>query len=197
MAGGGAADPEPIVTPPIVVPDPVEPEPVEPNPVVLVPEESPQPNILLIISDDQGLDASAQYSLSEDIPNTPTLNLLAEQGLTFDNMWVTPACSTTRATIITGKYGVNNGVEKLPGNLSSEHQILQKYLKQDEATENYQSAVFGKWHIGGNNTSHPNDMGVDYYAGNITNLDDYYDWSLTINGQLIIQPCITLLKLPI
>lgn len=205
--GGGSSEPNPIVTPPVVVPEPVEPdpvipEPVEPDPVVPDPVEpdpvvpdpvepepvdpdptaGTQPNILFIISDDQGLDASSQYDLSEDVPNTPTLNLLAEQGITFDNMWVTPACSTTRSTMITGKYGINNGVESLPGNLSTEHEILQKYLKQHNATENYQSAVFGKWHIGGNNTSHPNDIGVDYYAGNISNLNDYFDWSLTING---------------
>ena len=143
-----------------------------------------QPNILFIISDDQGLDASAQYDLSEDVPQTPTLNMLAQQGLTFDNMWVTPACSTTRSNIITGKYGVNSGVESLPANLSSEHEILQQYLQRNAASENYQSAVFGKWHLGGGNTNttHPNDVGVDYYAGNLGNLSDYYDWSLTING---------------
>ena len=84
-----------------------------------------QPNILFIISDGQGLDASAQYDLSADVPQTPTLNMLAQQGITFDNMWVTPACSTTRSTIITGKYGVNNGVESLLGNLSAEYEILQ------------------------------------------------------------------------
>ncbi|NQZ28424.1 MAG: YHYH protein [Colwellia sp.] len=141
-----------------------------------------QPNILFIISDDQGLDASAQYDFSADLPQTPTLNMLAQQGITFENMWVTPACSTTRSTIITGKYGVNNGVESLPGNLSAEHEILQQYLKGNVATDNYQSAVFGKWHIGGTNETHPNDVGVDYYAGNIGNLSNYYDWSLTING---------------
>ncbi|WP_019029794.1 YHYH protein [Colwellia piezophila] len=143
-----------------------------------------QPNILFIISDDQGLDASAQYDLSEDVPQTPTLNRLAQQGLTFENMWVTPACSTTRSTIITGKYGINSGIESVPATLSLEHEILQQYLQRNPASKNYQSAVFGKWHIGGGdtNTTHPNDVGVDYYAGNLGNLSDYYDWSLTING---------------
>ena len=42
---------------------------------------SDQPNILLIIADDQGLDASAQYALSADLPVTPTLNQLASQGI--------------------------------------------------------------------------------------------------------------------
>jgi len=45
------------------------------------------PNFLFIISDDQGLDASAQYSLSQDLPNTPVVNALAARGLVFDNAW--------------------------------------------------------------------------------------------------------------
>ena len=115
------------------------------------------------------------------MPQTPTLDELAQQGITFDNMWVTPACSTTRGTIITGKYGINSGVETVPSTLSNEHEVLQQYLKRNSETENYQSAVFGKWHLG-NSETHPNDVGVDYYAGNLNNLSDYYDWSLTING---------------
>lgn len=130
--------------------------------------------------DDQGLDASAQYNLATDLPDTPNINQLATQGITFDNMRATPACSTTRATIITGKYGMNSGVNSVPGNLSSEHVILQKYLKSNVETEEYQSAVFGKWHIGANNgDSHPNDVGLEHYAGNLSNLTNYYDWSLT------------------
>ena len=55
-----------------------------------------QPNIILIISDDQGLDSSAQYNLSADLPVTPHLDQLAASGITFDNAWATPACTTTR-----------------------------------------------------------------------------------------------------
>ncbi|PKG37186.1 sulfatase-like hydrolase/transferase, partial [Psychromonas sp. Urea-02u-13] len=136
--GGGSTEEaeDPIVIP---VEIPVEPPAEDDNELV-------QPNILFIISDDQGLDASAQYDFSDDVPQTPTLNMLGQQGITFENMWVTPACSTTRSTIITGKYGVNNGVESLPGNLSAEHEILQQYLKTNATSDNYQSAVFGKWH---------------------------------------------------
>ena len=42
-----------------------------------------QPNILLVITDDQGLDASAQYSLSDDLPNTPVIDSLARNGITL------------------------------------------------------------------------------------------------------------------
>ncbi len=142
-----------------------------------------QPNILLIISDDQGLDASAQYSLGTDLPVTPTLNQLASDGIVFDNMWVTPACSTTRATMITGKYGINNGVNSLPGNLSTEHQTLQSYLGSNPATQGYESAVFGKWHIGiGAGDNHPSTVGIEHYAGNLSNVNDYFNWELTTNG---------------
>lgn len=174
--GGSSSTEQPVEQAP--EDDPTDNEPTETT------TES-QPNILFIISDDQGLDASAQYSFSTDLPQTATLNLLAEQGLTFDNMWVTPACTTTRGTIITGKYGVNSGIETVPATLTTDHEILQQYLKNNSASELYQSAVFGKWHLAGANssTTHPNDVGVDYYAGNINNISNYYDWSLTINGE--------------
>jgi arylsulfatase A-like enzyme len=176
--GGESEDIESPIEPPIETPveTPSEPPTQDGN-------TPTQANILFIISDDQGLDASAQYDLSDDVPQTPTLNALAEQGIIFDNMWVTPACSTTRSTIITGKYGVNSGIESLPANLSTDHEILQSYLKRNPGSQAYQSAVFGKWHLGQNgDETHPNDVGVDYYAGNLANLSDYYNWSLTING---------------
>jgi len=89
-----------------------EPEVITPETPIETP--SSKPNILLIIADDQGLDASAQYSYSSDIPNTPTLNALAEQGIVFDNVWATPACTTTRGTIITGQHGINSGIDHVP-----------------------------------------------------------------------------------
>ena len=45
-----------------------------------------QPNILLVITDDQGLDASAQYSFSTDLPNTPVIDSLAQAGITYENV---------------------------------------------------------------------------------------------------------------
>lgn len=145
-----------------------------------------QPNILLIIADDQGLDASAQYNYSSDLPNTPTLNNLAAQGLVFDNAWATPACTTTRGTIITGKYGHNSGVSYVPAVLSASQQTLQAFLASQDKSKNYRSAVFGKWHLGGGSNgdpNHPKSVGIDYYAGNLGNVGDYYHWPLTINGE--------------
>ena len=149
-------------------------------------EDSGQPNIILIISDDQGLDSSAQYNLSADLPVTPHLDKLAVSGITFDNAWATPACTTTRSAIITGQYGVNSGVLEVGDVIPPDSVILQKYLKDNPDTTSYASAVIGKWHLGGNSpeANHPSTLGVDYYAGSLRGaVNDYESWPLTINGQ--------------
>ncbi|MGB0495112.1 MAG: sulfatase-like hydrolase/transferase [Kangiellaceae bacterium] len=150
-------------------------------------EVNVKPNILLIIADDQGVDASAQYTYSTDLPHTPTIDELAAQGIVFDNAWATPACTTTRGTIITGMHGVNSGVSFVPAELDSSSFTLQRYIKSLPEASDYQTAVIGKWHLGGGNPdlSHPTDSGVDYYAGNIAGvIPDYEDWELTINGSV-------------
>lgn len=65
--------------------------------------------------------------------------------------------------------------------LSRDEQSLQSYI--DEHTDNaYNHAVIGKWHVS-EDTSHPTDMGVGYYAGFISGgVKSYWDWKLTENG---------------
>lgn len=145
-----------------------------------------KPNILLIIADDQGLDASAQYNLSSDLPSTPNIDAMAAAGLVFENAWATPACTTTRGTLITGKHGVNSGITTVPYKMDTSTETIQRYIKSLSDSADYQTAVIGKWHLGGGNPdlSHPTDSGVDYYAGTIAGtIDDYYSWDLVENGQ--------------
>jgi len=146
---------------------------------------SSQPNVLLIISDDLGLDASSQYNLSTDLPHTPVLDSLAKNGIVFENTWATPACTTTRGTLITGLHGINSGVDTVPNKMDTSLNTIQRLLKNNAQTSNYQSAVFGKWHLAGRNPdhSHPNQSGIDFYSGNIAGvLKDYNQWQLTSNG---------------
>ncbi len=145
------------------------------------------PNILLIIADDQGLDSSAQYDLGQDLPNTPVINALADRGIVFDNAWGTPSCTTSRGSIISGQHGINSGVTTTPSLLDPNTLTMQRYLSTTSSSVNYATAVVGKWHLAGGNPNneltHPNDSGVDYYAGNIAGtLDDYSLWPLTTNG---------------
>lgn len=147
--------------------------------------DSIKPNILLIIADDVGLDSSAQYNFGSDLPYTPNLDTLAADGIIFDNAWATPTCTTTRGTLITGQHCVNSGVDTLPDELDISSMTLQRYRSGQTASQEYQSAVIGKWHIAGREAdpNHPNESGVPYYAGNMTgSLSDYYDWDLVING---------------
>ena len=143
---------------------------------------SGKPNIVFIITDDQGLDSSAQYSVSSDLPVTPNFTALANAGLIFENAWVSPTCSPTRAALMTGKYSHRTNVFA-PGDALPETQtILQSYLKDNEATSDYASAVIGKWHLGGGQSG-PNDFGIDHFAGIITGgVSDYNNWNLNVNG---------------
>ena len=164
--GGGGGNNPPVIDPPPPPPPPAG---------------SDAPNILLIIADDLGVDASAQYPYSLDPPDTPTLDELANNGIVFDNFWSTPSCATTRAALITGHYGINNGVPGTPGTLDPAYESIQTYLASYPETQDYASAVFGKWHIGGG-SNHPASIGIQHYAGNLNNVDDYFNWTLTTNG---------------
>ena len=148
--------------------------------------ETNQPNILLILSDDQGVDSSAEYDYSLDPPITPVLSALAAEGVVFQNTWATPACSSTRAGLLTGKHGINNGVPTVPGNLDEDDEIIYEYLANQAETQNYASAYIGKWHLGtdliGEN-SNPVGNGIPYFAGTVQgNIGDYNSWDLTIDG---------------
>jgi arylsulfatase A-like enzyme len=142
-------------------------------------------NILLIIADDLGLDSSNQYNNSLDKPRTPNLDALAASGIVFENLWSTPACTTTRGTIITGQHGVHSGITFVPAAMSANANTIQRYLRSSAASASYETAVIGKWHLGGTNpsNSHPTDSGVGYYTGNLSGtLPDYYSWPMVQDG---------------
>ncbi len=148
-------------------------------------EAAKAPNILLVIADDLGLDASNQYDISDENPTTPSLDQLAAEGLVFENAWSNPTCSPTRAGILTGKFGTRTGV-LTPGDVLSEDETsLQSYIHQ-HLPGKYVDAVIGKWHLGPQpgGLDHPSDLGITHFAG-ITGggVDDYEDWVLTTNGQ--------------
>lgn len=146
------------------------------------PSSSGKPNIVFIISDDQGQDSSAQYSLSSDLPVTPNFTALANSGLIFDNAWVSPSCSPTRAALMTAKHSNKTSVFSPGDALPPSEIILQSYLKDESATADYTSAVIGKWHLGGGQGG-PNNFGIDHFAGIIGGgVQDYNNWSLNVNG---------------
>lgn len=155
---------------------------------------STSPNILLIISDDVGLDVTTDMypGLIDELvekygPNgrnhpdykaikgrpasTPTLDGLARSGMIFRNVWANPYCSPTRATILTGLFSAKNKVLTYADPLSQNHTSFVRKLK-DEA--GYSTALFGKWHLAGlpgNPVSYPGikpkQAGFDLFKGNL------------------------------
>lgn len=154
--------------------------------------ESTPPNILLIIADDMGLDACPNYDIGTEKPTMPNLENLINTGITFDNVWATPICSPTRASILTGKYGFRTGVLDATDNheISLDETSLQTYLNEHAPTP-YAHAIIGKWHLSGTSNggrNNPSLMGITHYAGLLTGAhDDYWNWPLTENGQQSTQ----------
>lgn len=140
-----------------------------------------QPNILLIIADDMGLDATPNYSIDGIKPNMPVLQSLMSNGIKFNNLWSYPLCTPTRASILTGKYGFRTEVTNVGHNLSSNEQSIQNYL--DGMNSGYSHAVIGKWHLSGD-ISHPNAIGIDEYTGVLGGgVQSYWNWNLVENMQ--------------
>ncbi|AWW00268.1 sulfatase-like hydrolase/transferase [Arcticibacterium luteifluviistationis] len=147
-----------------------------------------RPNILLLIADDMGKDATFGFSEGSIKPNTPNLNSLKASGLSFSNLWVNPTCSPTRASLITGKYGYRTGVKWAGDILSDTEMVLQNYINQ-QTNNTYATAVVGKWHLSGNSPNiNPESFGIDYFSGIASGtVPDYYNWPLSEDGSSSTQ----------
>lgn len=137
------------------------------------------PNILFIIADDLGKDAINGFTEGNIKPNTPNIDAIRNNGISFTNFWANPTCTPTRASIITGKYGYRTGVKAVGDELSILETTLQKYIST-QTNNKYASAIIGKWHLSGSNLAiNPETFGIDYYAGLIRGaVNDYYQWQL-------------------
>lgn len=126
------------------------------------------PNILLIIADDMGLDASNCYKVGNQQATMPNIKAMCESGLVFDNAYSAPVCTPTRATIMTGQYSFRTGTGgAIPrdGNngLSSDVTSLFDVLSET----NYSANLIGKWHLAGSDAGlkQPAELGIPNYWG--------------------------------
>lgn len=158
---------------------------------------SQRPNILLIISDDIGMDASSgmypglidgllrqygpaghnhpRYREIDGRPaSTPNLDALANAGVRFTQAWVNPFCSPTRTSILTGLFSVKTGVLDYTHYLSQNHHSFVRDLKEKGG---YGTAVFGKWHMAGLGQypgMKPKEAGFDLFQGNLNGAPSTY-----------------------
>ncbi len=140
------------------------------------------PNVLLIIADDMGMDATPYAAQLNSIkPTMPNLDQLIKNGVRFNNAWAYPRCTPTRGTILTGKHGHETGLLKPSDVVDSSETTLQSYIN-DKGNTNYATSLLGKWHLSKTSRNIEN-MGIDHYKGNTGGgLTDYYNWTLHEDG---------------
>jgi arylsulfatase A-like enzyme len=106
--------------------------------------QSIRPNIILIMTDDQGWGQTGYYN--HPVLKTPNLDKMAENGLRFDRFYAgAPVCSPTRASVLTGRASVRTGVPSHGYALRKQEKVLPQALKE----MGYATGHFGKWHLNG------------------------------------------------
>ncbi|MEM9366873.1 MAG: arylsulfatase [Planctomycetota bacterium] len=130
------------------------------------------PNVLLILTDDQGWGDLAVHG-NESI-RTPTLDRLSQQSVRLNRFFVSPVCAPTRAALLTGRYPERGGVAGVTGRLevmrSSEVTLAERFRAAGYAT-----GCFGKWHNGAQMPLHPNGQGFDTFFGFCGGHFNFYD----------------------
>ncbi len=145
-----------------------------------------QPNVLLVIADDMGLDASPCHAQGSDLVRMPVLADLCTKGMVFENTYAAPTCSPSRALMMTGRHGVRTGLGAVltrdnPGALADEEDTLFDRMN----AQGYASAVIGKWHLTSDSRdyAHPSRLGVSHYFGLFSGgVRDYSDWTAIDDG---------------
>ena len=117
-----------------------------------------RPNIVLIMTDDQGYGDLS--SMGNTVLDTPHIDSLARQGASVDTFYVSPVCSPTRASLMTGRYNYRTRlVDTFKGRSMMEPE---EYTIAEALVESgYRTGIYGKWHLGDNYPMRPTDQGFD------------------------------------
>ena len=149
-----------------------------------------QPNILLIVSDDQGYN---DLGLLGNGIQTPSLDRLALEGTRLTNFYVAwPACTPSRAAFLTGRYPQRNGIYDMIRNEApdygyrydpGEYEVtferiggmdLRERILPELLPEAYVSGIYGKWDLGSLKRFLPTSRGFDDFYGFVNTGIDYY-----------------------
>lgn len=136
-----------------------------------------RPNVILIITDDQGY-GDLGYNGNPHV-KTPVLDRFANESIRFNEFYVSPVCAPTRSSLMTGRYSLRTGVRDTynGGAIMAPSEItIAEMLK----SAGYNTGIFGKWHLGDNYPSRPNDQGFDesviHLSGGMGQVGDFTTW---------------------
>ena len=148
-----------------------------------------RPNVLLVVTDDQGY-GDLGFHGNPQI-KTPRLDALARQSARFRDFYVSPVCSPTRASLMTGRSAYRTGVVDTFRGRSMMHPD-EVTLAERLGSAGYRTGIFGKWHLGDHAPLRPIDQGFDeslvHAGGGIGQASDppgnsYFDPILSHNGR--------------
>ena len=142
-----------------------------------------RPNVIIILTDDMGWgDLSRNGN-----PNieTPNIDRIGENGAAFENFYVQPVCSPTRAELLTGRYAFRSGVYSTSA--GGERMDLDERTIADIFKDaGYRTAAYGKWHNGMQYPYHPNGRGFDDFYGFCSgHWGHYFSPMLERNGAIV------------
>ncbi|MFD0676131.1 MULTISPECIES: sulfatase-like hydrolase/transferase [unclassified Paenibacillus] len=144
-----------------------------------------RPNIVFILSDDQGAWAMGCAGNSEI--RTPNLDRIASEGMRFSSFFCTsPVCSPARASLLTGRipsqHGVHDWICEDPAGAESPEYLQGQIGYTDILKANgYHCGISGKWHLG---NSFQAQKGFSYWYVHQSGGGPYYNAPMISNGQL-------------
>ena len=146
--------------------------------------EEKLPNVIVIISDDQGY-ADVGFHGSKEI-FTPNIDRIANNGVIFSEGYVSYAvCSPSRAGLITGRYqnrfGYTRNILLAPKDSTMGLPLTEQTLPDVLGKANYKTKAIGKWHLGAHESLVPERRGFDEFFGFIIGGHRYFPEDLTIN----------------
>jgi arylsulfatase A-like enzyme len=133
--------------------------------------EPRRPNVVLIITDDQGYGDLGAHGNPK--VKTPHVDGLARDGVRFRHFYVSPVCSPTRASLMTGRWNYRTGVVDTYLGRSMMHPD-EVTLAEALGAAGYRTGIFGKWHLGDNYPMRPIDQG--------------FQEALVLRGGGLVQP---------
>ncbi|MCA9438320.1 MAG: sulfatase-like hydrolase/transferase [Candidatus Omnitrophica bacterium] len=145
---------------------------------VSAPAPAQPPNILFIVSDDQGWNDIGYHN---DDLRTPNLDQLAETGVRLEHHYVQPQCTPTRVALMTGRYPSRFGPHCTTASNDQSYPIGTPTLASLLQSAGYDTGLFGKWHMGSKPEWGPNHYGFDFSYGSLAGAVGMYDHRYRLN----------------